>query len=151
MVRICGIWERENSCSKWHICIETMNARQMNPNWSYETNRQYRDEITCRKNHQNTFVLLPLVKVPLAKPEVLIQILLLSECWSFFTPKDKQSFDIDAWHWGKYAWKEATTMLVGLHFVDVRFTYLWTSDSIPLGPLWILNFVDPPLGRDETE
>eukprot|EP00434_Breviolum_minutum_P026919 symbB.v1.2.023794.t1/scaffold2187.1/size86323/3 len=26
---------------------------------------------------------------------VLIQILLLSECWSFFTPKDKQSFDID--------------------------------------------------------
>lgn len=26
---------------------------------------------------------------------VLIQVLLLSECWSFFTPKDKQSFDID--------------------------------------------------------
>ena len=31
-------------------------------------------------------------RVPLF--EVLIQVLLLSECWSFFTPKDKQSFDI---------------------------------------------------------
>lgn len=92
------------------------------------------------ENQQNRLDLYchPLVKVPLAELEVLIQILLLSECWSFFTPKDKQSFDIDAWHCFFICMKGSNHYaIVGLHFVDVRFTftYLWTSDNISPGPL----------------
>lgn len=44
---------------------------------------------------QHSVMILVVPAVLVLASEVLIQVLLVSECWSFLSPKDKQSFEIE--------------------------------------------------------